>query len=377
MKGQIMMNDKLDNLNLEQLKELRDKLKDKISFCNTQQLNRKILANAFYGSLANKYSRWYDIRIPTSITKTGQDYIKYIAKNVSDFINEKVGNNIDKNLIVSGDTDSIFVSVYDYVKKYCQNMNKKEIVEKLIEFDKEIQLFISLKLKEYGKKHNIYEDLIDMKRENIIDKALWVAKKRYVYKVLVDEANVYDENRKYKLKGLELVKSNTPKIVKKYLFNSLEYIMNNDFKGLYQYVTTIKKEWVDLTPEEIAFPTIVNMEKYWNRNKDNLQLSYKKGAQSHVKGSIFFNELCMKNKLNNDLIKDKDKIKYVYLLDNPLKIDSLSFKNEYPIELLEKKYIDYNEHFEKLFIDKIKIMIKSLDWNLDNVEKKEIAKKFL
>ena len=56
---------------------------------------------------------------------------------------------------------------------------------------------------------NAYEQKMFMKRENIADRGIWTAKKRYILNVWDSEGVRYAEP-KLKMMGIEAVKSSTP-----------------------------------------------------------------------------------------------------------------------------------------------------------------------
>ena len=58
-------------LSKEELEQLKKKYSSEVSALNNEQMAIKILLNALYGQLSNKHCRWFDIRIPRSITCTG------------------------------------------------------------------------------------------------------------------------------------------------------------------------------------------------------------------------------------------------------------------------------------------------------------------
>ena len=56
---------------------------------------------------------------------------------------------------------------------------------------------------------NAYDQEMFMKRENIADRGIWTAKKRYILNVWDSEGVRYEEP-KLKMMGIEAVKSSTP-----------------------------------------------------------------------------------------------------------------------------------------------------------------------
>ena len=55
---------------------------------NLNQMAKKIALNSCYGSLGNRYSRYYDLRLATSITTMGQLSIRFIADRLNRRLNK-------------------------------------------------------------------------------------------------------------------------------------------------------------------------------------------------------------------------------------------------------------------------------------------------
>ena len=72
-----------------------------------------------------------------------------------------------------------------------------------------------------------YEQKMFMKRENIANKGIWTAKKRYILNVW-DSEGVRYEKPKLKIMGLEAVKSSTPAACRTAIKECMQVIMNKD-----------------------------------------------------------------------------------------------------------------------------------------------------
>ena len=74
---------------------------------------------------------------------------------------------------------------------------------------------------------NAYEQKMIMKREDIANKGIWTAKKRYILNVW-DSEGVRYEKPKLKIMGIEAVKSSTPAACRTSIRDCLTVIMNED-----------------------------------------------------------------------------------------------------------------------------------------------------
>ena len=95
-----------DHTNDIDFEERKVELEKQIATYKNEQTAIKVLMNSLYGQLGNKYCRWYDIRIPRSITKTGQTMIRYIARRMNEFLNAECGTT-GFDYVTAIDTDSV------------------------------------------------------------------------------------------------------------------------------------------------------------------------------------------------------------------------------------------------------------------------------
>ena len=203
-----------------------------------------------------------------------------------------------------------------------------------------------------------------MSREVIADKGIWTAKKRYILNVHDSEGVRYTEP-KLKIMGIEAVKSSTPAPCREKIKEALDIIMNGDEKMLNTFIQEFREEFMNLPPEEIAYPRSCNgVAKY----KDDASL-FKKGAPIHTKGAILYNYLISKNNLTNKYpnIQEGDKIKFLHLRQpNIYQSSAFSFITSLPKELDLLSKIDYDIQFEKSFVEPLKFITDKMNWLLDS-----------
>ena len=116
-----------------------------------------------------------------------------------------------------------------------------------------------------------------MKRENIADRGIWTAKKRYILNVWDSEGVRYEEP-KLKMMGIEAVKSSTPAPCRTMIKDALKLMMNGTEDDVIDLLITHEKNLNLLPPEEIAFPrSASNVKKYKSSST-----IYAKGTPIHV-----------------------------------------------------------------------------------------------
>jgi DNA polymerase elongation subunit (family B) len=316
--------------------------------------------------LANEYFRYYDIRLAESITKSGQLAIRWIEKELNQYLNG-VMETEDKDYVVASDTDSVYLVLGDLVSKFLGSVtDKNKIVGALDSFCKDkIQPFIEEAYQKLADYMNAYQQRMVMDREVIADKGLWTAKKRYILNVYDNEGNRNDEPE-LKIMGIESQRSSTPSVCRDKIKESLKIILRGTEEEIQKYISDFKDEFFDMSPEVIASPRSVSgMDKY-----SCSAGIYQKGTPIHTKGSLLYNHW-VKNKGLDDryeLINEGDKIKFTYLKEpNVINDRVISFPSRLPNELGLQKYVDYETQFEKCYIDPITTVLDTIDWQHEKI----------
>ena len=353
-------------LNASQLYEdTKDKkyLND-ISRYHTKQLAQKISLNSAYGAIGNEWFRYYDIRNAEAITTSGQLAIRWIEKKMNEHLN-KLFNTDGEDYIIASDTDSIYVTFDKLISRvFKEDASPTKIINFLDKITKEkIEPFIDKSYEELAKYLNAYEQKMVMKREVIADKGIWTAKKRYILNVWDSEGVRYKEPH-LKIMGIEAVKSSTPASCRKKIKEALKLIMTGDEKELNKFIQDFRKEFLQLPPEDIAYPRSVNgVGKFMDSNA-----LYKKGTPIHVKGAILYNHLLRENKLIDKypIIQDGDKIKFFPLRQpNIYQSNVMSFFTKMPKEFEIDDIIDYDTQFDKAFVEPLNFVIERIGWKVD------------
>jgi DNA polymerase elongation subunit (family B) len=337
-----------------------------ISRNHNMQMAKKISLNSAYGALGNKFFRWFDIHHAEAITTSGQLSIQWITNELNQYLNKICGSQ-NHDFIIAGDTDSCFVSLDKLVSLvYPNGGNTKDIVDFIDTVCKEkITPFINKSFKKLADYMNAYEQKMFMKRENIFDKGIWVAKKRYILNVW-DKEGIRYETPKLKVVGLETVRSSTPMVVRDALKKAIGLIVTTDEDTIQKYVQSFKTEFLKMDFKDIAFPRgISGITKY----QDSVGI-YKTGTPIQVKGALLYNKYLVDNKLDKHykLIKDGDKVKFAYLkLPNPVFDTVIAIPGEYPEQLLTlaNKFVDREMQFTKTFIDPLSNILEVIKWNLE------------
>ena len=329
------------------------------------QMARKIALNSAYGAIGNQYFRYYKLENAEAITLSGQVSIRWIEAKMNAYIN-KLLKTEDVDYVIASDTDSIYLNMGPVVETVFKGREKT--TESIVSFlDKvaslELEKYIEGSYQELADYVNAYDQKMQMKRENIADRGIWTAKKRYILNVWNSEGVAYAEP-KLKMMGIEAVKSSTPAPCRKMIKDALKLMMSGTEEEVIDFIDNARKEFKQLPPEQISFPrSASDVNKY----KSSASI-YAKGTPIHVRGALLFNHYIKEAKLTNkySLIQNGEKVKFVYLKKpNTIHENIISFIQEFPKELNLDKYIDYDLQFEKAFLEPLKIILDAIGWNVE------------
>ena len=340
-----------------------ERLKNEISKNYNIQLARKIALNSAYGAIGNQYFRYYDVRHAEGITMAGQLTIRWIERDVNEYLNKLLGTK-SVTYVVASDTDSIYVKLGGMVDKIFKDQSdNRKIVKILDKFSEEkLQPFIDSSFAKLAKYVNAYDQKMIMKREVIANKGIWTAKKRYILNVFNEEGVDLNEP-KLKIMGIEAVKSSTPAPCRIKIKEALKVIMNKDEATLINFIEDFRVHFKKLPPEEIAYPRSCNNLKKYSSTKD----IYQKSTPIHVRGALLYNNLLKQHKLvKYETIQDGDKVKFITLKEpNTLRENVISFSNQLPKEFKLHQYIDYDDMFTKSFLEPLRFIVKAINWNFE------------
>lgn len=391
-----------ERLKYKKLKSDAKKLgnKDDEKKYDIQQYVTKILLNSFYGVLGLSSFRFYDIDNAYAVTSTGQSIIQESDKKIRE-IYSTLGYDGDSP-VAYGDTDSLYTTSYPLLK------DKKLSNNDILHFTRCISNIVTNELNKNLKSFasdvlNSSNNFLKFNQEAVCYSVLWTGKKKYAMYILDDEGYVptkngnmpsgfkmpdisdliqlrdyissnknisdgsvsFDSiNPKFKVKGLDTVKSDFPNSFKNILKEVLISILQFKEKdSILHMIKDFKNSMENLDIVDISIPKGVrNIEGYY----DPVSL-YKKGAPIHVKSAINYNEFIKKYDLGNKyrFIDSGNKLKFVHLKQNEFNFDTIAFKDDIiPDELkfFIDKYIDRDSIFNSVLINKLQDFWGILGW---------------
>jgi len=338
-------------------------LEKEIARCNNIQMAKKISLNSAYGAIGNQYFRYFKLANAEAITLSGQVSIRWIENRMNRKLN-KILNTEDVDYVIASDTDSIYLNLGPFIDAVYQGREKT--TEGIVSFlnkvcEVEFEKYIESSYQALANYVNAYDQKMFMKRENIADRGIWTAKKRYILNVW-DSEGVRYADAKLKIMGIEAVKSSTPAPCRTMIKEGLKVMMSGTEDEMIDYIDSCRTKFKSLSPEEISFPrTASNVVKYKGTNN-----IYEKGTPMHVRGALLYNFYVKENKLDKKYayIQNGEKIKFCYLKNpNPIRENVMSFIQDFPKELNLEKFIDYDTQFDKAFLDPMKAVLNAIGWS--------------
>jgi DNA polymerase elongation subunit (family B) len=271
-----------------------------IAFWDKRQLVKKINLNSLYGAILNPGCRFFDKRIGQSTTLTG----RAIARHMDAYINECITGEYDHvgEAVIYGDTDSCYFSAWPMVKK--------EVEAGRTEWSKEtcIALYDDLAEQVNNSFPGFMEqafhcprdmgELIKCGRETVADRGLFITKKRYAVNAIDIENKRLDVDGKIgktKATGLDLKRSDTPKVIQEFLLEILNKLLAGAQRDeLIEHIRAFKYEFMERPGWEKGSPKRVNnLTKY---AAEEARLG-KANMPGHVRAAMNWNNM---RKMNSD-----------------------------------------------------------------------------
>ena len=366
-------------------KEMQAKKKDATTdedkaFWDKRQLVKKINLNSLYGAILNPGCRFFDKRIGQSTTLTG----RIIARHMDAYINECIMGTYDHvgESIIYGDTDSCYFTAWPAIKD--------EVAAGRMEWNKETcaQLYDTVADQVNASFPGFMErachcprsmgELIKGGRELVAEKSLFIKKKRYALLIYDLEGNRMDTHGKpgkVKAMGLDLKRSDTPKVVQDFLSELLLDVLTGGQKeGIYSKVRDFKIAFQERPAWEKGTPKRVNNLTKYSAEESRLG---KANMPGHVRAAMNWNNLRRMHGDNYSLtIVDGMKTVVCKLKDNALGYTSVGYPtDELHIPAWFKELPFDDSLMEATIVDqKVENLLGVLDWRIG--ENTDIATTF-
>jgi DNA polymerase elongation subunit (family B) len=359
-------------------KEMQAKLREAINsgdrvaeeYWDKRQLVKKINLNSLYGAILNPGCRFFDKRIGQSTTLTG----RAIAQHMDAVVNECITGRYDHvgDAIIYGDTDSCYFSAWPAIQK--------EVEAGRMEWNRDICVALYNSIAEQvnasfpGFMEQAFHcpremgSVIRGGREIVASKGLFITKKRYAVQYYDKEnkrVDVDGKAGKIKAMGLDLKRSDTPKVIQEFLSEVLDDVLNGaEREAVISKIREFKTEFSERPGWEKGSPKRANnLTMYGAQEKRE----GKTNMPGHVRAALNWNTL---RKINGDnysmQIVDGMKVVVCKLRPNPMEWTSIAYPTDelhLPQWFRELPFDD--PAMEATVIDgKIDNLLGVLDWNI-------------
>ena len=340
------------------------------AFWDKRQLVKKINLNSLYGAILNPGCRFFDQRIGQSTTLTG----RIIAKHMDAHVNEAITGDYNHvgTSVIYGDTDSVYFSAWPQIKE--------EVEAGRMEWNREIcvQLYDSIADSVNASFPGFMErachcpremgSIIMGGRELIASKGLFIKKKRYGILVFDMEGTRLDmggKHGKMKAMGLDLKRSDTPKIVQEFLSELLMDVLTGAEKeDIISKVKEFKLKFAERPAWEKGTPKRVNNLTKYAAEETRLG---KANMPGHVRAAMNWNNLKRMHGDNySTTIVDGMKTVVCKLKDNPVGYTSVGYPtDETHIPQWFKELPFDDSLMESTIVDqKVENLLGVLEWKI-------------
>jgi DNA polymerase elongation subunit (family B) len=301
-------------------------------YWDKRQLVKKINLNSLYGAILNPGCRFFDKRIGQSTTLTG----RAIAHHMDAYVNECITGEYNHvgDAIIYGDTDSCYFSAWPIVKS--------DVEAGRMEWNRDIavQLYDSIAEQVNDSFPGFMErafhcprergSVIRGGREIVAFKGLFITKKRYAVLVYDKEGSRLDVNGKpgkVKAMGLDLKRSDTPKVIQDFLSEILSKVLTGTERDvIVNDIKEFKSKFRERPAWEKGSPKRVNnLTKYGAAEAEKGRAN----MPGHVRAALNWNSLKKMNGDNYSMqIVDGMKTIVCKLKPNPLGWTSIGYPTD-------------------------------------------------
>jgi DNA polymerase elongation subunit (family B) len=358
----------------QELQAKKKEAKDakEIAFWDKRQLVKKINLNSLYGAILNPGCRFFDKRIGQSTTLSG----RCIAQHMDATVNEVLTGEYDYvgKSIIYGDTDSVYFSAWPIIKD--------DVAAGRMTWDPDtcIRLYDSI-AEEVNKSFPSYMErafhvpqnngqIIKGGREIVASKSLFITKKRYAALIIDQEGKRLDvegKSGKIKAMGLDLKRSDTPKVVQEFLSRILKQVLDGDTREqVIDSIKSFKEEFKARPAWEKGTPKRVNKLTYYG----DMEAKHGKfNMPGHVRAAINWNNMLRMHSDNYSMkITDGMKCIVCKLRANPLGMTSIAYPTDEQRlpQWFKDMPFDSTNMEETIITQKVDNLLGVLDWDLSS-----------
>ena len=283
----------------------------------------------------------------------------------------------ETNYCTYSDTDSIYMHAEPLLRYRHEDFDKMTAEEKDDALEKIAMEYENVVTKSYDKlAKDVFradEHRLEMKTECVIRSAYFRATRRYAQWITKQEGIV---NETLDVKGLEFKKANFPPILGEFKKKALVDVLKGATqKEIDDRLKIFKKEILDGTIPLTLLgnpQAVKKLKKYTGRKARAGEMFsvMEKGAPAAVKATVVYNDLLRFWGLHKKhaSIAQGDKVKWIYLKQNPYQVDAIAFLEwDLPEKMhtFIEQYADRKKIFESILLNKLEGFYNDLGWTLN------------
>ena len=283
----------------------------------------------------------------------------------------------DYNFCAYVDTDSNYFNAEPLLKHLYPDFEEKDDIEKDNLLEQIALKYQDIITNDYDRLardcFNVQEHRLEMKTEAVIRSAYFRATRRYAQWITKQEGIAKES---LDIKGLEFKKANFPPIFGEFFNDILQQILKG---GEQKHIDKLIMDFRDKIMSKntdialLGNPTSVKtLNEYVARKPraGEVLTELKKGAPANVKAAVKYNDLLRFWQLDkqHSPIVQGDKIKWIYLIDNPYKIEAIGFLSFDVPDRMRKflnDYADRRKSFETILQSKLENFYLDIGWTLN------------
>ena len=283
----------------------------------------------------------------------------------------------DTNYCTYSDTDSIYMHAEPLLRFRHDNFDEMNAEEKDNALENIAMEYEGVVTKSYDKlaKEVFRSDKhrLEMKTECVIRSAYFRATRRYAQWITKQEGI---KKETLDVKGLEFKKANFPPVLGKFFKNALVDVLKGATQAeIDDRLKIFKKQILDgsIPLTQLGNPQAVKkLNKYTARKARAGEMFsvMEKGAPAAVKATVVYNDLLRFWGLhkNHASISQGDKVKWIYLKQNPYQVNAIAFLEwDLPEKMRTfiEQYADRKKIFESILLNKLEGFYNDLGWTLN------------
>lgn len=373
----------------EKYKEEGDSVKE--AFYDRRQKRQKIFLNSVYGTLGLPIFRFYDKDNAEATTISGQHIIKmteqYVNMVYQDKFKAKEKALPSSDCVIYIDTDSVYMSAKPLLELDGKSIEiSDESIQYVIDLSTElangINTFYDFAIPAM---FNLKKHRIKIAADVVASAGFWTKKKRYALMKVYDmekRRKIFDKDGilgKLEVKGIDVVRTSFPVRFRKFSGDLLNMLLRRYSQSkIDDEILKVEKEIKTLPIEDVAKNTSVNFvskkgDLNYNPPDRKMFTIPTLKTPPQVGSALMYNDLLKKFGLQRrfEPIHNGQKIKWIYLKENPHALDYLAFKADGtdPDEILDiiNTYADRNAMYERELKTKLARFYYILKWSYPSV----------